>query len=101
LTEQREVLKIAKQIDQAGMVEDNEWILSTRWAREVADRLVEAAEDPRNAEHLVDRDAFASLSEHVIGLFDGKIVEQRRGVVLDEISQLLEDYIGRSSAPAP
>jgi hypothetical protein len=103
MDERREmvVLKIAKQIDQAGLVEDSEWILSTRWAREVADRLVEAAEDPRNAENLVDRNAFVSLSQHVVEFFDGKIVAQRRDEVLGEISELLEGYLGRSSFLAP
>lgn len=76
------VLKIAKQIDQDGKVEDDNWLLPSRWAREVADRLVEAAEDPDNADRLVDRHAFASLSEHVISVFDGKIVSKRRGSVL-------------------
>lgn len=94
------VLKIARQIDQAGAVEDDNWLVPTRWAREVADRLVEAVEDPNNAARLKDRHAFASLSEYVISIFDGKIVSQRRESVLDRISEL-EAYLDRPAGMVP
>ncbi len=92
---------IARLIDQGFQQTDVEWMVPTRFAREVADRMLEAASDPRNAKRLTDRAAVRDFVGFVLRRFEAGIRPERLDETLDAIAAVVEEGLAPASSPAP
>lgn len=92
---------IARLIDQGISGSDAEWHVATRFARGLAERILEAAADPRNAERLTDREAVRDFVGFVLGRFEAGIEPDHLRQTLDGIAGIIEEGLGTASNPAP